>query len=924
MIEKIVQSIVSPMMVPITGGDGTGFSVANQPFSRGEDTLTDAAAHTFSATTGTIDSIGTPTGANVADWTISEAAGVVTIKPSGDGLANGPYSLTIPCFDGPGQTGNQDDVIAVITTPADEYTVDGATEYSAAITDFGTGAGGSKAIALIGGDYAWANGNLNNKTFNNILTVQSHNNADRARFVGSDSSRNEIRNADNLTFFRLDFYAPFTDGVSSVNDGMFAFVNGITDVVIEECDFSSNYRTKIEADGYTDGLTGYAGVIGGDGTSITVGDFVIRNNDLHANTILLNLFETTVAGSLTIEQNNLFDVGTDAMKINGEQHNVNIQWNDLYSPLTGAPIFDVASIDTGLDQITFTENHGWVGSFVVNVISTTVTPPDGLIINEPYSATVIDLDTIEITDADITSAGVDVEMWKKDLTHGDWIQFIPSTGTAVPVNNVNIIGNRMLSARNDAIPTGQAFQGIFMEDINPQGNDAEHYTYVTIGGNMLYGRVNHGISLYNPYNCFAVGNTLVAPSDASFNRRPFALIGFQEANATTGNNFFTEDIAQSVTVSNLFSPADQANQTIENNSEIQPVSYTTYFDGPVTEPGTVAEFTTNFSIKSGSPADLADPKIGAEGTGYVNYTTRTFSHPSLVPTVPFAFTVGQWSLADPETDGDLTVTIIELPFNGRSDITDLEYSVDDAAWVSFGSTALGDHTISGLTNDVSVDIEVRAVNAIGDGPDSDVKAATPTAPTTAFEDDFTRGSQPADVDNSALSGGTGTWDSVGAAARTISPGLLETTNQFNENSELRMSDTVADDVSFTVVVDDLADRRNFVSMVCRSATQLDDTYYEFRFGYIPTGDLNGLRLFKVVAGVFTELTSTALAGGDFPIGSPFTVFGSITGTTISMTWSGASDSINTTDSAIASGEFVGLKIHTDQAVRIQIDNFLVQ
>ena len=93
---------------------------------------------------------------------------------------------------------------------------------------------------------------------------------------------------------------------------------------------------------------------------------------------------------------------------------------------------------------------------------------------------------------------------------------------------------------------------------------------------------------------------------------------------------------------------------------------------------------------------------------------------------PDAFTVDMWAFADPATDGDLSVTINSLPANGGATITDIEYSLDDGSWVSSGGIA--SFTISGLTNDISADGEIRAVNSVGAGPDSDVKSATPTAP----------------------------------------------------------------------------------------------------------------------------------------------------------------------------------------------------
>lgn len=92
---------------------------------------------------------------------------------------------------------------------------------------------------------------------------------------------------------------------------------------------------------------------------------------------------------------------------------------------------------------------------------------------------------------------------------------------------------------------------------------------------------------------------------------------------------------------------------------------------------------------------------------------------------PSAFAVGDWSLADATSGGTLSVTISSLPANGGSAITSVQYRVDGGTWTSSGGTV--SFNITGLTDDVEVDIELRAVNAVGNGAASDVKSATPTA-----------------------------------------------------------------------------------------------------------------------------------------------------------------------------------------------------
>lgn len=96
------------------------------------------------------------------------------------------------------------------------------------------------------------------------------------------------------------------------------------------------------------------------------------------------------------------------------------------------------------------------------------------------------------------------------------------------------------------------------------------------------------------------------------------------------------------------------------------------------------------------------------------------------PTVPAAFTAGQWSVADAATGGTATVTISALPNNGGSANTAIQCQVGAGSWTNSGVSSTGSFNITGLTNGVSVNIMVRAVNAVGNGPDSDTKSVTPT------------------------------------------------------------------------------------------------------------------------------------------------------------------------------------------------------
>lgn len=90
---------------------------------------------------------------------------------------------------------------------------------------------------------------------------------------------------------------------------------------------------------------------------------------------------------------------------------------------------------------------------------------------------------------------------------------------------------------------------------------------------------------------------------------------------------------------------------------------------------------------------------------------------------PDAFLAEDWSIA--AGDEEAYVTIAALPGDGGSEISGVAYRLDGGSWVASGG--ISSFTISGLTNHVTYDVELRALNSVGAGAASDVKAVTPAA-----------------------------------------------------------------------------------------------------------------------------------------------------------------------------------------------------
>ena len=146
-------------------------------------------------------------------------------------------------------------------------------------------------------------------------------------------------------------------------------------------------------------------------------------------------------------------------------------------------------------------------------------------------------------------------------------------------------------------------------------------------------------------------------------------------------------------------------------------------------------------------------KIYIRNGKMVSRNGKFLGRPNIQNTVPAAFSNSQWTLADSiSAQGDsLTLTILQLPNNGGTPITDIEYRVNSGSWTSLSTTATGVYFITGLTVDVSTNVEIRAVNSVGGGNASDTKSATPTASGDTGAALLTGGTRQVTLDLSQLS-----------------------------------------------------------------------------------------------------------------------------------------------------------------------------
>lgn len=126
-----------------------------------------------------------------------------------------------------------------------------------------------------------------------------------------------------------------------------------------------------------------------------------------------------------------------------------------------------------------------------------------------------------------------------------------------------------------------------------------------------------------------------------------------------------------------------------------------------------------------NPAAFTDSGAADDAWGAYHILLRA-SGESVPTAVPDPITSGMWSATNAGTGGQINVTINSLPASNGAAITDIEWTIDGGStWTSSGG--ITSFPITGLTNDVAVSIQLRAVNSVGPADTaSDVKSRTPT------------------------------------------------------------------------------------------------------------------------------------------------------------------------------------------------------
>ena len=191
----------------------------------------------------------------------------------------------------------------------------------------------------------------------------------------------------------------------------------------------------------------------------------------------------------------------------------------------------------------------------------------------------------------------------------------------------------------------------------------------------------------------------------------------------------------------------------------------------VDERGALNGLDWDSSAKTPGDLVLQVSATNSGGTVLSNLSGAVLEAANTVPAQPSA---GSWSLSDPATGGTLNVLVTGLPNDGGMPILSIEYQVDGGAWQSSGLSGTGNFDITALTDNQSYSVNLRAVNAIGNGASSAAKTGTPTTlgagqEVARFGTTNTAGSAPYDTLGAAADGNYGAFTVSGGVITMASP-----------------------------------------------------------------------------------------------------------------------------------------------------------
>ena len=333
-------TIVSDGFTTTAGG---ALEVGNQTFTFGTATRAGQGAYDFSASSGTIASLGSLTGTNAADFAApTVSGGVVSVVPASNGSVNqASYDLGLRCYDGAGQTGNFVDVTLTITTEAGRTIAAKGDEGTDEIEDIITLSPGDASGLTVGlrpGNYnTSAAGNLPvgnpgrirfNDTLKNLtdtLTLKATDNNNKPKIerwtvwnqTGVDGDAGRIH-FDHIHFHRTVGQGPPSGSEAGLVDFRGSF--DAVDMVFRNCDFSSD--VGLARQGYIVG-TQITGIRFNNANGVSIQDCRFYN--------LIDACIMQSSDNIVFQRNLVYNCYADMIGINQACKSITIRDNQFYS-----------------------------------------------------------------------------------------------------------------------------------------------------------------------------------------------------------------------------------------------------------------------------------------------------------------------------------------------------------------------------------------------------------------------------------------------------------------------------------------------------------------------------------------------------------------------------------------------------------------
>lgn len=708
--------------------------IADQALSFGRLTLASAGGAAPENAGSAITSATIDSGTDADHWQVSSAG---VFSPSATGVSEGlSASYTLGCtFSG---AAGSDTATITINTIANAYSFASAAEFTAIIA-IGVATLAGKTAYGRPGDYVWVDANWANKAYGSQFTVTSHDTSRGsapawdslragsllrpARFILGTST---IDRPKNLRFSHLEFYAPYTIGVTTNNTGALEVSGEADGWVIEDCEWYGNLSAIVASVGIEniDNYIIWKGLIlmNASGTKIGAGGLTIQRNVFHDASRLIFVGHDTwttgdaTLGTLLVDKNEWYNWHVDAITPVGNVSGASFIRNNIHSPLSRVgsdfhgdglqflSYWDVSDVTVSRNFITMANLTGNAGTLRGHqgILAEDITW--GLYTDFFSSDAVTSKGTgwsISGGYAVYAGGGTNSQLVKSgpldDLTvAGETYKTVIILGAIT-----NSTGNIVLRARRSggsdphsatfAIASVSVGQELELEwSPSASADDYEliieasstlasftvdswstrryhNRTNVDFTMNFIMANQTAGISTYNSIGSEIVGNTVIGRADWKAAETPNALypsvFSSRSWYGEGGDNLISDNTTTNIAT-------DFSADLVLNNQVADPdaTSGATDMDNlfvsvPADPDGmTIAALIAAYTQKTGGALDTAIPKIGA--TAYVDWTSadRPWDHPRLNA-------VGAFTIVD-KTDQVVSSTITSAAVQ----ITDIDKS----------------------------------------------------------------------------------------------------------------------------------------------------------------------------------------------------------------------------------------------------------